>query len=187
MLNKNLEWWLGLSCLNFGGCFNRGIFQCKFMSRSSPICPDHHPLLLWFNSRNNGALTWMSFGIGDLNSRAVLTEKQMDEGTDNIAMRHWNQRNRSHFHLASASFAAMPSRKKRGPGMRGLPSDFVMPYPGWMKPMFRGGDDESEYSSASESSEFLACSLTEWIILFYYQSLIFNSDWIIPSLSQSVK
>ncbi len=56
---------------------------------------------------------------------------------------------------------AMPSHKRRGPGKRGLPPDFEMPYSPWMKPVFRGqsrrdydddDDDESQSGSSSSSS-----------------------------------
>ena len=48
----------------------------------------------------------------------------------------------------------MPSRKRTGPGRRGLPPDFGYGHPSWMKPIFReqyDGDGDESYSSSSES------------------------------------
>jgi len=44
----------------------------------------------------------------------------------------------------------MPSRRRRGPGHKGLPADFApFGFSPWVKPMFRG--EAMDYTSSSDS------------------------------------
>ena len=46
----------------------------------------------------------------------------------------------------------MPSRRRTGPGKRGLPADFSYGMPPWAKPMWFNGDADDGSSSYSDSS-----------------------------------
>ena len=60
------------------------------------------------------------------------------------------------------SSSAMPSRKRTGPGRRGLPHDFQYAHPAWMKPIFRDERSESySYTSESEDDEMLCLQDSE--------------------------
>ena len=47
----------------------------------------------------------------------------------------------------------MPSKKRTGPGRRGLPHDFQFAHPAWMKPIFRDERRSESYSYTSESED----------------------------------